>query len=136
MIHFPRRRDFKDAFGDCLSISTEAHGDHLLVELDRPDVVGQLPVRLDAYGAELLCGYLLSAGRAFPRRLGDELIDGGFPARLRVVPEPCSAVRIQPLACTECLDIPFAAWDWVSAEMSLVVAAALQRLKAAGTHLR
>lgn len=136
MTQFPRRRDFRDPFGDCLSITTEAHGDHLLVELDRPDVSGQLPVRLDAYGAELLCGYLLSAGRAFPRRIGDELIDGGFPARLRVVPEPFSAVRIQPLACAECLDIPFAAWDWVGAEMSLVVTAALQRLKAAGTNLR
>ncbi|WP_284052226.1 hypothetical protein [Stakelama marina] len=114
----------------------EPHPGGALVVIDRPDSPRAGKVMLDAYGADILLGYIMSARLAVPGEMPEEEIGGAFPTRFQLENEPASAVIIDQLHQPRPFHIPAPLWDRVYAELCLVCAHAreLERRRAARVH--
>ena len=77
---------------------------------------------LDAYGVDILLGYIMSARLAVPGKMPEEEIGGAFPTRFQLEPEPAAAVIIDQLNDEIPLRIPAALWDRVYADLCIVCA--------------
>lgn len=119
---FPRIREIADPFGDVVRISIEPHPGGALIIIDQPETFGAGKVMLDAYGVEVLLGYIMSARLAVPGEMLEEEIGGAYPTRFQLDPEPSSAVIIDQINDDEPLRIAAPLWDRVYAELCLVCA--------------
>ncbi|WP_294056621.1 hypothetical protein [Sphingomonas sp.] len=118
---FPRIREITDAFGSRLRVSVDRHPDGALVVLERPDAPTRERALLDAYGADVLAAYIMSARLAVPHPLPDEHVDGNFGTCISLKLEPCAALQLaQP--GRQPLEIPAPFWDRLYAELNLVAA--------------
>lgn len=120
--NYPRVREIADPFGEVVRISVEPHPRGALVLIDRPDAEDAGKVMLDAYGADILLGYIMSARLAVPGTMPEEEIGGAFPTRFQLEPEPDAAVIIDQINDEEPFRIAAALWDRVYAELCLVCA--------------
>lgn len=119
---FPRIREIADPYGEVLRISVEPHPGGALILIDRPNAPQSGQVMLDAYGADILLGYIMSARLAVPGTMPEEEIGGAFPTRFQLEPEPEAAVLIDQLSADEPLKIVLSLWDRVYAELCIVCA--------------
>lgn len=136
---FRRVREIADPFGSVICISVEPHPNGALVVVDRPARHGlnaHHKVMLDAYGADILLGFIMSARLAVPGDMPEEIIAGAFPARFRLVNKPAALVVIDQLNQPGSLRLPETLWDRLYAELCLVCAHAreLERRSAALIH--
>ena len=133
---FPRVREIADPFGEVVRISVEPHPGGALVIMEKPQMASKGRVMLDAYGADILVGYIMSARLAVPGEMPEEEIGGQFPARFQLDNEPAPAVIIDQLHADQPFRIPAPLWDRVYAEMCLVCAHAreLERRRSANVH--
>jgi hypothetical protein len=120
--NFPRIREIADPYGEVVRISVEPHPGGALILIDRPNAPQSGQVMLDAYGADILLGYIMSARLAVPGTMPEEEIGGAFPTRFQLEPEPEAAVIIDQLNADEPLRIVLALWDRVYAELCIVCA--------------
>ncbi|WP_368734286.1 hypothetical protein [Erythrobacter sp. YJ-T3-07] len=120
--NFPRVREISDPYGEVLRISVEPHPGGALVLIDRPNAQGSGKIMLDAYGADILLGYIMSARLAVPGTMPEEEIGGAFPTRFQLEPGPDAAVIIDQLNDEPALMILAALWDRVYAELCIVCA--------------
>ncbi len=120
--NFPRIREIADPYGEVVRISVEPHPGGALILIDRPNAPQSGQVMLDAYGADILLGYIMSARLAVPGTMPEEEIGGAFPTRFQLEPEPEAAVIIDQLNAEEPLRIVLALWDRVYAELCIVCA--------------
>ncbi len=119
---FPRIRELTDAFGGCLRVSVEAHPSGALVVFERPDRELYPQAVLDGYGAEVLCGYIISARLALPNPLPDEIVDGAFASRFSLTQTDKVSLLLTQKPEEAAFEIPPQFWDRLYAELSLVVA--------------
>ena len=120
--NFPRVREIADPFGEVVRISVEPHPRGALVLIDRPGAADAANVMLDAYGADILLGYIMSARLAVPGTMPGEEIGGAFPTRFQLEPEPDAAIIIDQLNDEEPLRIAATLWDRVYADLCIVCA--------------
>lgn len=120
--NFPRIREIADPYGEVVRISVEPHPGGALILIDRPNAPQSGQVMLDAYGADILLGYIMSARLAVPGTMPEEEIGGAFPTRFQLESEPEAAVIIDQLNADEPLRIVLALWDRVYAELCIVCA--------------
>ena len=120
--NFPRIREIADPYGEVVRISVEPHPGGALILIDRPNAPQSGQVMLDAYGADILLGYIMSARLAVSGTMPEEEIGGAFPTRFQLEPEPEAAVIIDQLNADEPLRIVLALWDRVYAELCIVCA--------------
>ena len=120
--NFPRIREIADPYGEVVRISVEPHPGGALILIDRPKAPHSGQFMLDAYGADSLLGYIMSARLAVPGTMPEEEIGGAFPTRFQLEPEPEAAVIIDQLNADEPLRIVLALWDRVYAELCIVCA--------------
>lgn len=118
---FPRIRDITDNVGSRLRVSVDAYPAGALIVLEDPAGPEQARVMLDAYGTELLGGYIMSARLALPFGLPDEYTEGSFASRFSLVCEPTPEIVIVQ-AEGRSFTIPAAFWDKLYAELCMVVA--------------
>lgn len=118
---FPRIREITDAFGSRLRVSIERHPSGALIVLERPDSPDRQRALLDAYGADVLAAYIMSARLAVPHALPDEQVDGSFAARFVLRLEPCAAIELSHQG-RDPLEIPAPFWDRLYAELCIVAA--------------
>ena len=119
--NFPRIREIADPYGEVVRISVEPHPGGALVLLDRPDAEDAGRVMLDAYGADILLGYIMSARLAVPGELLEEEIGGAFPTRFQLEADP-PAIVIDQINDEEPLKIATSLWDRVYADLCIVCA--------------
>jgi len=119
---FPRVREIVDERGDRLRVNVDVDMGGALMTLEFPDGMDAPRVVLDALGAELLAGYLMSARLALPHGLPDETADRGLVRRLRLVLTPLPLIEILQGAAGITFEIPSRYWDKLYAELCLVVA--------------
>lgn len=133
---FPRIREIADAFDTVVRISVEPHPGGALVIIDRPDLPNAGKVMLDAYGAEILVGFIMSARLAVPGEMPTEEIGGAFPTRFQLDYGPDVSVIIDQLQNSKPFHLPEALWDRTYAEMCIVCAHAreLERRRVARVH--
>jgi hypothetical protein len=118
---FPRVRDIIDGVGTRLRVSMDAYAAGALIVIEDPAAPGASRIVLDAYGTELLGGYIMSARLALPYDLPDEYTEGAWAARFRLVQSPEPAIVIaQDEGRTFTIAAPF--WDRLYAELCMVVA--------------
>lgn len=118
---FPRIREIIDPFGRRLRLAVGPHPSGALIEIQRPDHADTPRVLLDAYGAELLSGYIMASRLALPQTLPDEKAEGRFPFALRLSHEPKVAIEISGPGLERPLDIPAPLWDKLYAELCIAV---------------
>ena len=131
---FPRIREITDSFGGCLRVSVEEHPAGALVVVERPDVPGRPRVMLDAYGADVLAGSVMSARLSVSQGLPDEYVDGAFGACFKLVTRPAAMMRIEQ-EDMGVLEIPAPFWDRFYAEMCLVAAHARELVRRADARV-
>lgn len=133
--NFPRTREIADPFGDVVRISIEPHPGGALIIIDQPKAFHTGKVMLDAYGVDVLLGYIMSARLAVPGEMIEEEIGGAFPTRFQLDPAP-TAVIIDQINDEEPLRIAAPLWDRLYAELCLVCAHAreLERRRQAYLH--
>jgi hypothetical protein len=83
---FPRIREIVDPFGLRLRVTVDAHPSGALVKLERPDVAGSSQLLLDAYGAELLSGYIMAVAAGAAGATGGRTGRGPLPVRASAQP--------------------------------------------------
>ncbi|MGN6376104.1 MAG: hypothetical protein ACTHMG_11180 [Sphingomonas sp.] len=116
---FSRAREIIDATGLRLQVALQSSPGGAVIRLHRPDVEGEPLVLLDAYGAELLSGYLMAARLAVPGALPAEEIAGSGGVRLQLVSEPVTRIDIL-CAGQAVLAIPAGMWDRLFAELCII----------------
>jgi hypothetical protein len=119
---FARAREITDALGSRLKVSVEEQPGGATVTLERPDLRGRPRVQLDAYGAEVLWGYIMAARLAAPGQLADECTDGSCATRLRLTSEPRAAICVIQAELERPFEIAATFWDQLYAELCLVIA--------------
>ena len=119
---FPRIREIADPFGDVVRISIEPQPRGALIVIDQPEGFHTGKVMLDAYGVDVLLGYIMSARLAVPGEMLEEEIGGAFPTRFQLDPEPSAAIIIDQINDEEPFRIAAPLWDRVYAELCLVCA--------------
>lgn len=118
---FPRIRDIIDGVGTRLRVSVDAFPAGALTVIEDPGAPATSRILLDAYGTELLGGYIMSARLALPLGLPDEFSEGAYAARFRLVCEPEPAIVItQAEGRSFTITAPF--WDKLYAELCMVTA--------------
>lgn len=122
---FVRVREITDSFGGRLNIGVEARPEGPKVVLERSGLRCSQRAVLDAYGAELLWGFIMAARVAGDQELPDECTDGECTTRLRLSREPRPAIILIQAGLERPLEIPATFWDRLYAELCLVL-----------THLR
>ena len=130
---FPRIREIIDPFGLRLRVTVTMDPSGASVTLERPDQQGGMRLRLDAYGAELLSGYIMASRLALPQDLPAEQVEGAFPCELRLSQEPKVAIEISGKGAARPLDVTATFWDKLYAELCLAIphARELSRRRAA-----
>ncbi|GAB5349251.1 hypothetical protein [Alteriqipengyuania sp. 357] len=118
---YPRIREIADPYGEVVRISVEPHPGGALILIDRPDDEDAGRIMLDAYGVDILVGYIMSARLAVPGEMLEEEIGGAFPTRFQLEVEPVGIV-IDQINEEEPLRIPAALWDRVYADLCIVCA--------------
>ena len=119
---FARAREITDSLGSRLKVSVEAQPTGATVTLERPDLRARPRVQLDAYGAEVLWGYIMAARLAAPGQLPDECTDGFCATRLRLTSEPRPAICVIQADIERPFEIAATFWDQLYAELCLVIA--------------
>lgn len=133
---FPRIREIADPFGEMVRISVEPHPGGALVLIECPEAKRSGKAMLDAYGADILLGFIMSARLAVPGTMPEEEIGGAFPTRFQLEAEPAAAIIIDQINDEEPLRIAAALWDRVYADLCIVCAHAreLGRQRQANLH--
>jgi len=121
IIVFPRIREIVDGVGARLRVSMDACPTGALIVLEEPGDPRKPHIILDAYGTELLGGYIMSARLALPTGLPDEEMDGSFPSTFKLVSSPEPAILIlqrdgRKLRINSCF------WDKLYGELCMVLA--------------
>ncbi|MFV0623258.1 hypothetical protein ACBY01_04490 [Sphingomonas sp. ac-8] len=119
---FARARAITDPTGIRLNVVVEAQADGPTLVLERPNVRGRPRAVLDAYGAELLWGFIMSARIAGDQPLPDECTDGACTTRLRLAAYPEPAIFLIQAGLDRPLEIPASLWDRLYAELCLILA--------------
>ncbi|MDP9413635.1 MAG: hypothetical protein M3Q08_05980 [Pseudomonadota bacterium] len=132
---FPRIREIIDPFGLRLRVTVSPHASGALVALERPGQAGASRLLLDAYGAELLSGYIMASRLALPEGLPAEPVEGSFPFELRLSHEPKVAIEISQPGIARPLEIPAPFWDKLYAELCLVIPHARELSRRAGASV-
>ena len=120
MVH--RVREITDAFGSRLTLSVEPHPIGALITLERSDKANRPRILFDAFGAELLAGYIMASRLALPGSLPEERFGGNFPSAIRLSHDPKVSIEVESDAVVRPFDIPAPFWDRLYAELCLVVA--------------
>lgn len=115
-----RIREITDALGGRLKVCVERRGDAVDIAIERPDLRGRPRIRLDAYGAEVLWGYIMAARLAPYGGLPDECTDGDCVTRLRLIADPRPAIVVIQKGVERPFAIPATFWDQLYAELCLV----------------
>lgn len=116
---FPRVREIVDSLGTRLRVSVEACPGGPLTLIEDPHQPAR--VLLDAYGTELLGGYIMSARLSLPCGLPEESTAGAFAATFELSRGPDAAIVVhQAEGCR--FAIPASVWDKLYAELCIVVA--------------
>lgn len=118
---FPRIRDIIDGVGARLRVSVDAYPAGALIVIEDPAGPDASRIMLDAYGTELLSGYIMSARLALPYGLPDEFTEGAFASRFRLVCEPLPEIVITQSEGRS-FTISAAFWDKLYAELCMVMA--------------
>ncbi len=118
---FPRIREILDGSGGRLRVSVDALPTGAVMLLEQPGASGAPRVMLDAYGTELLAGYIMSARLASGSDLPDEFMDGLYASRFQLVHDAASAILITQGAGQE-FAIEARYWDKLYAELAMVLA--------------
>ena len=116
-----RVRDIIDGLGSCVRIGVERNAFGGLVTLERADRRGRPRVVLDAYGAEILSAYIMSARLSGDRELAEEVVTGAYPVRVQLDHQPAPSLRLTD-AAEERFEIPAPLWDRLYAELNIAVA--------------
>lgn len=104
-----------------MRVSVDAYPAGALIVIEDPAEPETSRIMLDAYGTELLGGYIMSARLALPFGLPDEFSEGAFAARFRLDCEPTPSIVItQKGGRAFTIAAPF--WDKLYAELCMVVA--------------
>lgn len=119
---FRRVREIVDPSGDRLRVSVGTLAGRAVTIIDLPTRGTASRIVLDAYGTELLGGYIMSARLALPHGLPDEQVAGDCHTRFELVREPASTIRITQNGCAAGVEIAQPFWDKLYAELCMVVA--------------
>ena len=119
---FARVREITDSLGGRLRIAVEPQARGGRVVLERPNLRGNARAVLDAYGAELLWGYIMAARVAGDQDLPDECTDGECTTRIRLAHAPRPAIALIQAGLERPFEIPATFWDRLYAELCLVLA--------------
>ena len=123
---FRRVREIVDPEGKRLRVSVDRLAGRAVTIIDLPSRGSAPRVVLDAYGTELLGGYIMSARLALPHGLPDEHVAGGCATRFELVREPLPSIRITQKGCAAGVEIAHPFWDKLYAELCMVIAHARQ----------
>jgi hypothetical protein len=118
---FARAREITDSFGGRLKIAVEARVQGAKVVLERPSVRGCPRAVLDAYGAELLWGFIMAARVAGNQEFPDECAHGENATRIRLAHDPRPAIILIQAGLERPFEIPATFWDRLYAELCLVL---------------
>ena len=132
---FPRIREIIDPFGLRLRVTVNPHPAGAQVKLERPDLAHSPEMLLDAYGAEMLSGYVMASRLALPEGLPDEPVDGRFPFELRLAHSPKVSIEIRRTGAGRPLDVPATFWDKLYAELCLAIPHARELSRRCGVLL-
>lgn len=116
-----RVREIIDALGARVRIGLEHHAFGGLIALERPDRPGLPKIMLDAYGAEILSAYIMSARLSADRDLAEEVVASAYPLRIQLVHRPSPLLRLLSAEAAP-LEIPAPLWDRLYAELNIALA--------------
>ena len=121
MLSHSRIRELSDTTGVRIRVSIDDSWSGLVVVLERPDLPAPQSAVLDAYGAEMLAGYIMAARLALPDALGSEQVDGLWAAELSLLQDIDDIILVRQTEAGRSIALPFAFWDRLYAELCLLI---------------
>ncbi|GGO96969.1 hypothetical protein [Stakelama pacifica] len=120
--YFIRIRELVDTSGVRLRLGIENGPTGMQIALERCDLESPTMVKLDNYGAELLCGFVMAARLAGNEGLAAEKAWGPYSATFSAFQGDARRIEIAQADAVDPVAIPVSLWDRLFAELCIVSA--------------